>query len=138
MSRIIFVLRAKENVPNCVNNEMVLFVKNFTRSLMEETSKYIEYRFQNSDFDPTYLFPEVKSVMSVFETFRSDYHHILKLYLNHPKFVCPQSLHFGTRVETVFFNGKNNTKSSDKNMLIHIQTFCDGMGFTGKCIKKPQ
>ncbi|EFX84651.1 hypothetical protein DAPPUDRAFT_314778 [Daphnia pulex] len=38
MSPMIFALRAKENVPNCVTNEMVLFVKNFTRSLMEESS----------------------------------------------------------------------------------------------------
>jgi hypothetical protein len=39
MSRMIFALRAKENVSSCVTNEMVLFVKNFTRSLMEETGK---------------------------------------------------------------------------------------------------
>ena len=69
-----------------------------------------ECQFQNNDLDPAYLFPEVYSVMRVFETFQSEYR-IRKLYFNHPKFVCPQSIPFSTGVKTVFSNGKNNTKS---------------------------
>ena len=99
---MIIELRAKENLPNCVTNEMVVFVKNFTRSLIEEIGKYIECQIQNSDLDPAYFFPEVNSVMRVFETFQSEYR-IRKLYFNHPKSVCSQSIPFGTKESKQYF-----------------------------------
>jgi hypothetical protein len=121
---MIIELRAKENLPNCVTNEMVVFVKNFTRSLIEEIGKYIECQIQNSDLDPAYFFPEVNSVMRVFETFQSEYR-IRKLYLNHPKFVCLLSIPFNTRVETVFSYGrKTQSLSSTPGIMCQFQKLC--------------